>query len=89
MNFWENGGGDRGNARQGDFESAVKSKLNEYGNKSEEQLMNELLSSVRKMKADGTFDPSALENLFNTAYLFLNDAQRERMRAIIDMLKQS
>lgn len=68
-------------------EQDVRSKMEQYSGKSEDQLMNELTGMVARMKSEGTFDPSAVENLFNTASPFLNETQRERMRSIIDMLK--
>ena len=49
--------------------------------------MSELASTVARMKSDGTFDATAMENLYNTAAPFLNDMQRQRMRSIIDMFK--
>ena len=49
--------------------------------------MNDLAATVARMKKEGTFDISALENLYDTASPFLNDEQRSRMRSIIDMLK--
>lgn len=100
MNFWENAGGrDPRNGCAGGAQNdgcrgqacggaSMEDKLSSYLGKSEEQLMSELSSAVDKMKADGTFDPSALERVYNAAYPFLSDAQRERMRAIIDMLKR-
>lgn len=76
MNFWETGSRD-----------GMNGKLNEYACKSEEQLLGELAEVARRMKNDGSFDPKALENLYNTSYPFLNDEQRRRMRALIDLLK--
>lgn len=90
MNFWEQGGynAESVNGRNGkNAEDCMREKLDEYSSKSEDQLMNDLLSTVARMKKDGTFDISALENLYNTASPFLNDEQRGRMRSIINMLK--
>lgn len=97
MNFWERNdynnsqtaanNGFNAKADCGYSEDNVKEKLNEYSGKSEDQLMNDLASTVARMKKDGTFDISSLENLYNTASPFLNDEQRGRMRSIIDMLK--
>ena len=63
-----------------------KERFEQYSNKSEEQLMNEMFATVRRMKSEGSFDAAALENLYNTAYPFLNEMQRQRMRSIIDMI---
>ncbi len=80
-------GGMNGQGSAGCSEQDVRDKFNEYSSKSEQQLMSELSSLVNKMKSDGSFDPQAIENLYNTAAPFLNEMQRERMRAIIDMIR--
>lgn len=67
---------------------AFQNKFENYRDKSEDELMDELSRVVRKMKSDGTFDIGALENFYATATPFLNPTQRERMKSIIDMLKQ-
>lgn len=64
-----------------------QSKFDEYSSMSEKQLYAELANVVDRMKRDGSFDISALENLYATSAPFLNDVQRERMKNIIDMLK--
>lgn len=58
-----------------------------FQGKSEQELMGELSSLVSKMKADGTFDLGTLERLYSATSTMLNAEQRERMRALIDMLK--
>ncbi len=58
-----------------------------FQGKSEQELMGELSSLVSKMKADGTFDLGTLERLYSATSVMLNAEQRERMRALIDMLK--
>lgn len=58
-----------------------------FQGKSEQELMGELSSLVSKMKADGTFDVDSLERLYSATSAMLNAEQRERMRALIDMLK--
>ncbi len=64
-----------------------QNKFNEYSSMSEKQLYAELANVVDRMKRDGSFDIGALENLYATSSPFLNEAQRERMKGIIDMLK--
>ena len=58
-----------------------------FQGKSEQELMGELTSLVSRMKADGSFDVESLDKLYDTASPMLNDQQKTRMRAIIDMLK--
>ena len=99
MNFWERGNfnsqnntysnnnnGNQGNATD-NIDADMRNKFEQYSGKSEDQLMNELASTVARMKSVGTFDPVALKNLYNTALPFLNDMQKQRMRSIIDMFK--
>lgn len=67
-------------------EQDIRQKYEQYSSKSEDQLMNELAQTVARMKSDGTFDPTTIQNMYNTAAPFLNDMQRQRMRSIIDAL---
>lgn len=85
-NFYGNDSGARGYGGDS-MQDDIAARLSRYSGKSEEQLMQELRESVQRMKADGTFDPASIDNLYNTAYPLLNEAQRQRMRYIIDMLK--
>ena len=66
---------------------SFEQKFASYAQKSEEELTAQLLDIARRMKEQGSFDPNALENLYNTAYPMLGEMQRQRMRRIIDMLK--
>ena len=66
---------------------SFEQKFASYAQKSEEELTAQLLDVARRMKEQGSFDQSALENLYNTAYPMLGEMQRQRMRSIIDMLK--
>lgn len=79
------GGFDNGNnnCNQNNFQN----KFDEYSSMSEKQLYAELANVVDRMKREGTFDISALENLYATSSPYLNEAQRARMKSIIDMLK--
>lgn len=96
MNFYDfNGmsGGSQGgqnggyNDNQGGQRQSFEEKFASFAQKSEEELTAQLLETAKRMKAQGSFDSQALENLYNTAYPMLNDVQRQRMRSIIDMLK--
>ncbi len=95
MNFYDFNGLSGKNAKgsfshAGNEKVAQKSyedKFAEFSQKSEEELTAQLLESARRMRADGTLDFAALENMYITLSPMLNDFQRERMRNIIDMLK--
>lgn len=98
MNFYDFNGmnGDSQGGRQGGYNDnrgsqndnkSFEEKFASFAQKSEEELTAQLLETAKRMKAQGSFDSQALENLYNTAYPMLNDVQRQRMRSIIDMLK--
>ena len=87
MNFWESGNGETSYGYGGRGQDDFQRKFEEYSAKSEDQLMQELLTTVNRLKAEGKFDVSSLENLYATASPFLGEEQRRRMRGIIDMLK--
>lgn len=97
MNFYDFNGM---NARNGQTQNGAQNRNGEqcnnesfeqkfasYAQKSEEELTAQLLDVARRMKEQGSFDQSALENLYNTVYPMLGEMQRQRMRSIIDMLK--
>lgn len=84
------GNGAQNRAQNGNCNGSDESfeqKFASYAQKSEEELTAQLLDVARRMKEQGSFDPNALENLYNTAYPMLGEMQRQRMRSIIDMLK--
>lgn len=68
-------------------EQDVRERMEQFNGKTEEQLMSELTAMVARMKSEGTFDTSVIDNLYATASPFLNEEQRQRMRAIVDLLK--
>lgn len=78
-------GAQKRNGEQGG--ESFEQKFDSYAQKSEEELTAQLLDVAKRMKEQGSFDPNALENLYNTAYPMLGEMQRQRMRSIIDMLK--
>ena len=57
----------------------VKELIAEYSSKSENELMNELLSAVSKQKAEGSFDPSALSAGIEAIMPMLNEEQKRRL----------
>lgn len=81
------GGYSNGNYNNCGNQNDFQNKFDEYSSMSEKQLYAELANVVDRMKKDGTFDISALENLYATSSPYLNETQRARMKGIIDMLK--
>lgn len=58
-----------------------------YSGRSEEELMQELLSKAGALRASGQLDVEGLERLYATAAPLLSEVQRKRMRGIIDAIK--
>ena len=88
MNFWEkNYESDKNNARTQGIQDDLQEKISEYASKSQDELMRELLLTANRMRADGNLSSNDLENFYNRVSAFLNEEQRERMRALIEMLK--
>lgn len=86
MNFNDmNGIGNSQNASN--VEQNFKDAYQRYANKSEDELMSELLSKANSMKEQGLFDINSLEKLYATASPLLNEAQQKKMRSVIDALK--
>ncbi len=83
----ENNGRQKDGASNGENYDDAMNAYARFQGKSEQELMGELSSLVSKMKADGTFDLGTLERLYSATSTMLNAEQRERMRALIDMLK--
>ncbi|HEY8444394.1 MAG TPA: hypothetical protein VIL24_06315 [Clostridia bacterium] len=61
--------------------------MKKYANKDESELMSELLSKVRKSKAQGTFSNSDLDNFANSVKGFLTPEQQKRLESLIKTLK--
>lgn len=65
----------------------VESLYNEYKDKSQDELVEELYKHVAKQKQDGTFDYNSLENMLNKVSPFLTSEQKIKMKEILEQLK--
>ncbi|MBR4800163.1 MAG: hypothetical protein IK048_00580 [Clostridia bacterium] len=93
MNFWErNGDGyneyDNQNANRTVNERDWRERIGEYAGRSQDELMQELLSTASRMKGEGTLTARDLDDFYSRVSVFLNDEQRARMRALIETLKR-
>jgi hypothetical protein len=61
--------------------------MKKYGNKDESELMEELVSKVRKSKAQGSFSNTDLDKFANSVKGFLNPEQQKKLESIIKTLK--
>lgn len=97
MNFWERGENAYANnqANQTSYKSEdnaggqadLRDKINEYAVKSQDELMQELLATANRMKGAGTLTARELDDFYNRVAGFLDEEQKARMRALIQMLK--
>lgn len=63
----------------------VENMYNSYKDKSEDELITELINHVAKQKQNGTFDMDNLEQMLAKVRPFLNEKQRQKLQ---DVLKQ-
>lgn len=64
-------------------------KVERYGSMSEDELIGELMNSVREQKANNTFDPKQLETLMTMVSPRLNDEQRAKLNDLVRLLKNT
>ena len=102
MNFWERDSAGYGaNTHEthsptnagahnayGAVETDWQSKIGEYMGKSQDEMMQELLQTADRMKGDGSLNAQSLDDFYSRVSGFLNEEQRARMRALIEMLKR-
>lgn len=65
----------------------IKDKIESYKNKSQEDLMNELYSSVNAQKNNGTFDMAKLENMVDTLSPYLSEGQKENIKGLLNKIR--
>ena len=64
-------------------------KVEHYTSMSEDELISELLSSVKKQKANGTFNPQQLETLVTMVSPRLSVEQQRKLNDLVLLLKNS
>ena len=67
----------------GDF---VKDFVNDYANRSEAELMQELLKLISQKKAEGTFDASKIKQLAEVIRPMLDEEQQSKMSNLLTLL---
>ena len=61
-------------------------KAEKYASMSEDELVSELLRSVRKQKADGSFDSKQLQTLASLLSPQLDDKQKSKLNDLVRLL---
>lgn len=64
-------------------EDKIKKMIDDRSGKSEEELMSELKSEVKKSKSQGKFNQDEIDNFKKTVLPFLTDEQKSRLDEII------
>lgn len=59
-----------------------------YNGKSNAELLKSILAEAEKSKRAGTLSNEEIENFYNTFSPMLDNAQRRRLRAVVEKLKQ-
>lgn len=67
--------------------SSVEDMIKQREGNSEDQLMAELLSTVKKSKAEGRFSESEMENFKKTVTPLLTPEQRKKLDEILTLIK--
>lgn len=67
--------------------SGVEDMIKSREGKSEGELMEELLKSVKKSKEEGRYSQEEMERFKNTVTPLLTDEQRKKLDEILDKLK--
>lgn len=65
-----------------------RQKVGEYAGKSQQELMQELLSTSSRMKQSGELSSADLDDFYNKVQGFLNEEQKQRMKSLIETLKR-
>ncbi len=68
-------------------EQLTKKLASAYNGKSSMEMMKGILAEAEKSKRAGTLSNEELENFYQTFSPMLDNAQRKKLRAIIDRLK--
>ena len=68
-------------------EELTKKLASAYNGKSNMEMMKGILAEAEKSKRAGTLSNEELENFYKTFSPMLDSAQRKKLRAIIDKLK--
>lgn len=67
--------------------SDVKTKINEYQNLSQEELMQKLFQEAEEKKKNGTFDFENLQKMTSQFAPFLDNSQKEMLDTLMKKIK--
>ena len=73
-----------GNDSQGG--DALSEAMRKYGNMGEDELINQLLTSVRSARANGTYNPSQMTAYVEMLKPHITDGQYEKLKNIVNII---
>ena len=65
----------------------LKKKAREYTDKSDPELLSDIMKEARKQKENGSFSDERLQDFVNKVSPMLNQEQKERLAQAIKMIK--
>lgn len=68
-------------------EKGLEDMIKDREGRTEKELMDELLQSVRKSKAEGRYSEKEMDNFKKTVTPLLNEEQRKKLDEILSLLK--
>lgn len=68
-------------------EKGLEDMIKDREGRTEKELMDELLRSVQKSKAEGRYSDKEMDNFKNTVTPLLNEEQRKKLDEILALLK--
>ncbi len=71
---------------EADYGDFVQDFVNNYGNMSEAELMQEMFKLIQQKKAEGTFDAQKIRELAQVVAPMLDDEQRAKMYNLLNYL---
>jgi len=74
------------NVSKEDVENQAKDLYNKYKNYSQDELLNEFLSTSKSKLKDGSLTREKLENTISSLAPFLNSSQKEYLRGLMGKL---
>lgn len=70
-----------------DMKKFVEDAVNSRKNKSQDELLSEIIENTTKQKKEGTLKDSDLDNFYNSVAPMLNNDQLGKLKSIMKMLK--
>ncbi|MCL2540573.1 MAG: hypothetical protein FWE53_04075 [Firmicutes bacterium] len=71
---------------ENDYGGLVNNFLDKYGNMNENELMGEMLKTIKQKKADGTYDPEQIRRAAMQIAPVLTPEQRSKMEKYLKFL---